>query len=214
MPSGERLEVGDRALLRRFEHGTAAADVKAANEQARALAAALRDASFDEIEDVVPGATSVLVVLRAGADPSPPLRAALEEPPRDVAQPGARLHEISVEYDGPDLDEVARMHGIAREELVRRHAEAEYTVGFIGFSPGFPYLFGLPDDLATPRLATPRTRVPAGSVAIGGSFAGIYPSASPGGWRLIGRTEVRLFDPNRDPPALLAPGDRVRFVAR
>jgi len=214
MRSRECVEVGDRALLRRFEHGPASADLRAANEKARALAAALRDAVFDEIEDIVAGATSVLVILRAGSEVSPRLRSALEQSPRNAAPTDARLHEIAVEYDGLDLDEVARLHGMAREELVRRHSTAEYTVGFIGFSPGFPYLFGLPDELATPRLATPRTRVPAGSVAIGGGFGGIYPSATPGGWRLIGRTDARLFDPHRDPPALLAPGDRVRFITR
>ncbi|MGD0500911.1 MAG: 5-oxoprolinase subunit PxpB [Bryobacteraceae bacterium] len=113
---------------------------------------------------------------------------------------------------GPDLEDVARHAGLAPERVVELHASAEYLVYFLGFSPGFPYLGGLPPELATPRLETPRTRAPAGSVAIGGSQTGIYPVESPGGWRIIGRTPARLFDPQSSPPALLAMGDRVRFV--
>jgi len=97
------------------------------------------------------------------------------------------------------------------EEFARRHAAASYRVAFVGFAPGFGYLSGLPPELAAARLSSPRPRVPAGSVAIGGAWTGIYPSASPGGWRLIGRTSVRLFEPRGDPPSLLAPGDRVEF---
>jgi len=206
--------VGDRALLRIVPLGTDTAALAAANRAARALAETIHGAALDEVEEVIPGASSVLVVLRSGADASPSLCALLAAPIDAPAARAGRLHRIAVRYDGPDLVEVARLHAIAPDELVRRHAGADYTVGFIGFSPGFPYLIGLPAELATPRLATPRTRVPAGSVAIGGPFAGIYPSATPGGWRLIGRTDVALFDPNRDPPALLVPGDHVRFVVR
>ena len=115
--------------------------------------------------------------------------------------------------DGPDLVEVARLHDMTEDEVVRLHSDASYVVGFTGFSPGFPYLFGMPSLLATPRLATPRTRIPKGSVGIGGSYTGIYPQATAGGWRLIGRTGVELFDPTRDPPALLPPGAGVRFLA-
>ncbi|MFC5569339.1 5-oxoprolinase subunit PxpB [Lysobacter yangpyeongensis] len=127
-----------------------------------------------------------------------------------------RTVEIPVVYGGdagPDLEAAAVELGMTPEEVVRRHAAALYTVAMIGFAPGFPYLLGLDPALALPRLATPRTSVPAGSVGIGGAQTGIYPNASPGGWRLIGRTRQVLFDPARDPPALLAPGDRVRFVA-
>jgi KipI family sensor histidine kinase inhibitor len=113
---------------------------------------------------------------------------------------------------GPDLQRVADHAGLSTTDVIARHAVAEYTVAMLGFAPGFPYLLGLDAALATPRLATPRTRVPAGSVAIGGAQTGLYPQASPGGWNLIGRTDRVLFDPQRDPPALLAPGDRVRFV--
>lgn len=112
---------------------------------------------------------------------------------------------------GPDLDDVARSSGLAPAEVIRRHAKGAYEVRAVGFSPGFPYLAGLPPALRTPRRATPRIRVPAGSVAIGGAQTGVYPSASPGGWNLIGRTARVLFDPSLSSPALLRIGDRVRF---
>ena len=112
----------------------------------------------------------------------------------------------------PDLGDVAAHNGLSVEEVIRIHARSEYLVYFLGFSPGFPYLGDLPTELATPRLKTPRLRVPAGSVAIGGSQTGIYPVDSPGGWRLIGRTPLPLFSPEKDPPTLLQMGDRVHFV--
>jgi KipI family sensor histidine kinase inhibitor len=126
-----------------------------------------------------------------------------------------RLVRIPVHYggdDGPDLEPLARELGLAPAEVVRLHASAEYRVYFLGFVGGFPYLGGLPPALAAPRLPNPRTRVPAGSVGIAGQQTGIYPVASPGGWRLIGRTPATLFDPAADPPTLLRAGDRVRFV--
>jgi inhibitor of KinA len=114
---------------------------------------------------------------------------------------------------GPDLDAVAATHGTTAESVVALHTAGVYTVAMIGFLPGFPYLEGLATGLHTPRRAVPRTHVPAGSIGIGGSSTGVYPCASPGGWHLIGRTPRALFDPLRVPPALLQPGDRVRFVA-
>src|SRR5215472_3598501 len=131
------------------------------------------------------------------------------------ATSGGRLIEIPVRYggvDGPDLEQVARHTGLTTRRVVELHAAAEYLVYFVGFAPGFPYLGGMPAELATPRLAAPRKWVPAGSVAIGGMQSGIYPLESPGGWRLIGRTPLRLFDPAADPPARLRMGDQVRFV--
>ena len=131
--------------------------------------------------------------------------------------PEVRAIEIPVRYGGefgPDLDDVARHTGLPPAEVVRLHASGSYLVYFLGFSPGFPYLGGMPPELATPRLAAPRKRVPAGSIAIGGSQTGVYPVESPGGWRIIGRTELRLFDPQAVPPALLRAGDSVRFVLR
>lgn len=123
-----------------------------------------------------------------------------------------RLVTIPTCYAGEDLPDVAAHAGLSIAEVIRRHSEQTYLVYAVGFSPGFPYLGGLPPELATPRLASPRTRVPAGSVAIGGQQTGVYPQESPGGWRLIGRTYLRIFDPQRDEPALLAAGDRVQFV--
>ena len=146
------------------------------------------------------------------------LRALLATFPSDATPTTAmaRTVELPVAYGGdagPDLENAAAELGITPAQLAQRHAAGEYTVAMIGFAPGFPYLLGLDPALALPRLATPRTSVPAGSVGIGGAQTGIYPRESPGGWRLIGRTPLVLFDPSQDPPALLAPGDRVRFVA-
>jgi len=127
----------------------------------------------------------------------------------------SRLLEIPVRYggaDGPDLEDVARHHELAPRRVVELHSSVEYEVAFVGFATCFPYLAGLPAELATPRLATPRKQVAAGSVAIAGSQAGIYPLASPGGWRIIGRTPLRLFDPAGEPPPLVRMSDRVRFV--
>ncbi|HTJ93216.1 MAG TPA: 5-oxoprolinase subunit PxpB [Pararobbsia sp.] len=126
-----------------------------------------------------------------------------------------RLVELPVHYggiDGPDIEAVAQHAGLSVEALIERHAAAEYTVYFLGFQPGFAYLGGLDPALVTPRRKEPRLRVPAGSVGIGGEQTGVYPTVSPGGWQLIGRTTAVLFDPGRDPPSLLEPGDRVRFV--
>jgi KipI family sensor histidine kinase inhibitor len=127
----------------------------------------------------------------------------------------SRLVEIPVRYGGefgPDLADVARHTGLTPERVVEMHAGAEYLVYFLGFAPGFAYLGGLPPELATPRLAAPRKRVPAGSVAIGGNQTGMYPIDSPGGWRIIGHTDAKLFDPNAAEPVLLRMGDRLRFV--
>lgn len=126
------------------------------------------------------------------------------EPPRRI--------EIPTRYDGPDLEFVARHHHLAIEDVIRIHSSGEYLVYMMGFTPGFPYLGTLDDSIATPRLETPRSHVPAGSVGIAGRQTGIYPVDSPGGWRVIGHTPRRLFDPTETPPFLLAPGNVVRFV--
>ena len=132
----------------------------------------------------------------------------------DVEVTAPRHVEIPVCYDktlGPDLDFVAHHNGLTTDDVVRHHTSVEYLVYFIGFSPGFPYMGELPHQLDTPRLSTPRVMVPEGSVAIGGSQTGIYPVASPGGWRIIGRTPLKLFSPLRMPPTTLEIGDIVRF---
>jgi inhibitor of KinA len=135
---------------------------------------------------------------------------------RRSANTDVRLVEIPVCYDpefAPDLDHVANYAQISPREVVDLHSAAEYRVSCIGFVPGFPFLTGLPKKLATPRRATPRKEIPAGSVGIGGGQTGIYPLRSPGGWNLIGRTPLKLFDPEKNPPTLLQAGDRVKFRA-
>jgi KipI family sensor histidine kinase inhibitor len=142
------------------------------------------------------------------------VRSAIEDA-TEREPPPSRLIEIPVRYGGefgPDLDDVARHRDLTPRRVVELHAGAEYEVYFVGFSTCFPYLAGLPAELATPRLAAPRRLVAAGSVAIAGAQAGVYPLASPGGWRIIGRTPLSLFDPAGEPPPLLRMGDRVRFV--
>lgn len=133
----------------------------------------------------------------------------------EVSPPEPRRREIPVCYNtdhGPDLQDVAVLHGMTEDEVIRVHSSAEYVVYFLGFVPGFAYLGGLPSALQTPRLASPRKRVPAGSVAIGGNQTGVYPISTPGGWRLIGRTPIELFRPQAEEKSFLSIGDRVTFV--
>jgi KipI family sensor histidine kinase inhibitor len=157
--------------------------------------------------DVVPGAESVLL---DGLTDRDRLTGVLDSWRPTTDEPGP-LVELPVTYDGPDLDEVAEYWGCAVEQVAARHQAAELVSAFCGFAPGFAYLSGLEGEV--PRLATPRARVPAGSVALAGPWCGVYPTASPGGWRIIGRTDAVLWDPARPQPALLAPGTRVRFRA-
>lgn len=211
--------LGEAALLVRFGMHVESD----ANARVHALAHAVTRQRPPWLLDVVPAYATLALFF------DPDAFAANADPMREVgdwvcsvdpAEPrsGAvgRLLEIPVHYggaDGPDLDEVARHAGLSTSQVIAAHGAAEYRVAMLGFAPGFPYLLGLDPRLATPRLDNPRTRVPAGSVGIGGDQSGIYPMAGPGGWRLIGRTDAVLFDPLRAAPALLAPGDRVRFVA-
>ncbi|MEA2650298.1 MAG: 5-oxoprolinase (ATP-hydrolyzing) subunit [Chloroflexota bacterium] len=185
----------------------------ASSDLAQSLAASLRAEPPPGMVEVVPGLASLLVELDPLAADDGRASDVIE---RRLAglQPlrsSGRTHTIPVTYDGPDLDDVARLTGLAAAEVVARHASAELRVLFCGFAPGFAYLGDLPSELRVDRLATPRTRTPTGSVAIAGSMTGVYPADLPGGWRVIGRTEVALFDPTGDRPALLEPGDRVRF---
>ena len=190
----------------------------AINRQVHALARRLASAPLAGMGEAVPAYASLLVHYDPAVLAEAPLLEYL------LTQAGgleveltapARLVEIPTLYGGdygPDLAELAALHGLTPEEVVRRHSAAEYLVYMLGFSPGFAYLGGLDPAIATPRLATPRARVPGGSVGIAGSQTGVYPTDSPGGWRLIGWTPLKLFDPAREPPVLLAAGDRVRFV--
>lgn len=179
----------------------------ASTDDAVSLAAWARDRRL--ARDVVPGAETVLLDGPADRDG---LAAALARWQPAAAEPGPEV-EVPVDYDGADLGFLAEHWGCDVAEVVRRHTAESYVAAFCGFAPGFAYLAGLPEERPeVPRLATPRTRVPAGSVALAGRWCGVYPVELPGGWRLLGRTDVPLWDPGRDQPALLAPGTRVRFV--
>jgi KipI family sensor histidine kinase inhibitor len=193
---------GDRALMLEL----------ADNATALRVADRLR-VERPELVDVVLGHRTVLVTWTGDA-PSGLEEVAVAVETADVPVTPRPVHELEVTYDGPDLADVARLTGLSVEEVIARHGATTYIVGFLGFAPGFGYLLDLDPGLYVPRRDEPRTRVPAGAVAIAGPYSGVYPRESPGGWRLLGRTEAVLFDAAREPPALLAAGDRVRFVAR
>lgn len=185
----------------------------ALNTRAIALAAALKKRR--DVRQATAGHASVTVQfdpdqVTLDAMAAAIRRLAAKRPP--VEEPG-RLHRIPVVYDGPDLHEACAMLGLSTERLVALHSQPIYRAFLVGFVPGWAYLGPLPDELVLPRRATPRTHVPAGSVAIAGRQTGIYPLVSPGGWNLIGRTSVRLFLPDSDPPSLFRAGDRVKFFA-
>ncbi len=184
-------------------------------EGAQALAASLSADRIRGVEAAIPALRSVLVELEPGEADVDAIHAELgRRLDTPIATTPGRRHTIPVVYGGehgPDLADVAAACRMTPAEYARRHAATLLRVLFCGFAPGFAYLGDLPDDLQVPRLATPRTRTPAGSVAVAGAMTGIYPADLPGGWRIIGRTPLEIFDPHRDPPAPLAPGDIVRF---
>ncbi len=185
--------------------------------QRRVWAVADAARGWPHVVDVVPGMNNLTIVFdpfeTSAAALTPRVDAAWQDadpaavPGREVAIPVAYGGEA-----GPDLAAVAKHTGLSPREVAERHAAGTYVVFFIGFQPGFAYLGGLDAALHTPRRTVPRIEVPAGSVGIGGEQTGIYPAAAPGGWQLIGRTALALFDPARTPPTLLQPGDRVRFT--
>lgn len=208
------LPAGDSALV--VELGNAISPE--INRRVRALDRALRAVSIPGIVEVLPTYRSLLVYYD-------PLRTSLEElqerigrldvPEEEKEERGKRVVEVPVMYGGsygPDLAHVAEYHRLRPDEVIALHSGTDYVVAMMGFTPGFPYLMGLPEQLATPRLQTPRRSVPAGSVGIAENQTGIYPIESPGGWNIIGRTPLRLFDVQREPPFLIGPGDWVRFV--
>jgi KipI family sensor histidine kinase inhibitor len=203
-------DYGDQALLLEFD---STAEVLAWTD-------ALRDADLLGVLDVVPASRTVLLKFAASRyrDPTRQRLATLRVDNTAVAaalDPLDRQPDvvIDVTYDGEDLDEVARLAGMSTAEVVAAHTAAPVRVGFGGFAPGFAYLIGGDERLHVPRRAEPRTRVPAGAVALAGEFSGVYPRESPGGWQLIGRTDAVLWDLDRDPPALLRPGMWVQFRA-
>ncbi|WP_371521210.1 5-oxoprolinase subunit PxpB [Kitasatospora sp. NBC_01300] len=203
-PSAVR-RVGERALLVELDD----------TAQVAALYGWLRErqesGALGAVEEIVPAARTVLLDGVADVD----ALAALLRTARPSAAAAATgpLVEVPTVYDGGDLAEVAALWGVSEEAAVRIHTGPEYVVAFCGFAPGFGYLTGLPPRYAVPRRATPRSSVPVGSVALAGPYTGVYPGSSPGGWQLIGRTGLVLWDTGREPAALLAPGVRVRFTA-
>lgn len=209
--------ISEDALLLRFGDRIDAA----INARVHAAARTLRTAALPGVVDIAPAFASLLVrfeVVSATTSLDAAIRDAIGQETAAVqtAPDTISVIEIPVCYGreyGPDLEAVATHAGLSPETVIARHVAGEYTVAMLGFAPGFPYLLGLHPGLTLPRRATPRTRVPAGSVAIGGAQTGIYPRELPGGWHLVGRTPQALFAPTRHPPALLAPGDRVRFRA-
>jgi inhibitor of KinA len=218
--------LGDSALIVRVVDDFAR-DPEASLDRVQAALRSLEAAAIPGVTELAPAYSTIGVffdvaeIARAAAGEeilvwlSARIESALKKRPahnkKSVATP---VIEIPVCYDrefGSDLDDVARVTGLAEAEVIRRHASAAYRVACVGFIAGFPFLSGLPAELATPRRAVPRKEVPAGSVAIGGAQTGIYLRNSPGGWNVIGRTPLRLFDVQHEPPTILQAGDRVRF---
>ena len=193
------LPYGPRAVLAEYD---SLAEVMAVSD-------VLRAAAVPSVVDVVPAARTVLVH-HNGVD-----RVALEallQPTDQAPRPVGPLVEIPVVYDGADLAEVASATGMSAADVIDMHSSTTFSAAFLGFTPGWAYLVGLPPPLHLPRRSTPRTAVPAGSVAIANEFSGVYPTTSPGGWHLLGHTIVPMFDASRAKPALVVDGDRVRFV--
>lgn len=198
------LPYGDRALLVELAGG----------EEVLALVAGLRGDASPDVGDLVPAARTLLVVAAEGASIAS-LRRVLEATtprPVDPVAQDAEVVEVPVVYDGADLDDVAAHTGLSRDEIVAAHTGQTWRVAFGGFAPGFGYLVGEDDRLHVPRRETSRTSVPAGAVGLADEYTGIYPRESPGGWQLIGHTDLAMFDLDRDPAALLRPDVRVRFV--
>ena len=206
----EVLPAGESALLLEV---AGLAEVLALEAVVRTLTAA-GEGVWAGVSDVVAAARTVLVVA-PGVDAAELERAAraaaAAAAPGDLPEPD-EVVEVVVRYDGPDLEDVARHTGLEPAEVVRAHTRAPWRVAFAGFAPGFAYLTGGDPRLRVPRLEAPRASVPAGAVGLAGEFSGVYPRPSPGGWRLLGATDLALWDSERDPPALLRPGTTVRFV--
>lgn len=196
------LRVGFDALLLEFADSTR---VRAAYLQADAD----RRSGTLEVIDLVPGENTLLL---DGVDPTAALLRVGEWPLECQQDTSSELIELPTTYDGPDLDQVAHHWDCTTADVARIHAAMEYTVAFCGFAPGFAYCTGLPESLQLPRRPEPRISVPAGSVGLAGRYTGIYPRNSPGGWQLIGRVSVPVWDESAEDPLLLKPGSRVRFV--
>ena len=205
--------MGDRGLLLEFGDEIS----PEVNEKVRRMTLAIQAGAIEGIVEIVPTYRSLLILYNPLILSIDDLKKRLERIEKGLQQtpfPEPKLTRIPVLYGGsygPDLEEVAKYHQISPEEAIRIHCSKPYFIYMIGFMPGFPYMGELPEGLITPRLKTPRLSVPTGSVAIAQRQTGIYPMESPGGWQIIGRTPVKMFDPEKDPPALLQMGDFVQF---
>lgn len=208
------LPAGDQALVVEFGQEIS----EELNRKVQILNQKITDRKIEGIVETVPTFRSLLVTYDPAVIGFQKLKQILEKIQADVDMSGDQGHhvvEIPVCYGGEfgeDLPDVAAHAGLSEEEVIRLHSEKEYNIYMLGFLPGFPYLGGLDPRLHTPRLANPRTKIPAGSVGIGGEQTGIYPLDSPGGWRLIGRTPLKLYDPDREEPFPYQAGDYIRFV--
>lgn len=204
-PALRVLPAGGSGVLLETADGAEAAALHAELVRRRA------SGELPQVCEIVPAARTVLVT--GLADPRAFAADVLRRDVPEIAEAPSAAVELAVRFDGPDLADVAAAWGVAPERVAAVVTATPMRVAFCGFAPGFGYLTGLPARLSVPRRATPRTRVPAGSVALAGPYAGVYPRASPGGWQLVGRTEAVLWDASREPAALLAPGAVVRFTA-
>lgn len=205
--------LGDSALTIAFGTEKSTEVLKRVHSAAFAVSAA----ALPEVEDVVTAYLSLAVFYDSGKTSYSEVAAKVlgvceSASIAGLAPETSRTHEICVTYDGPDLEDVGASLGLSTEDVIGRHLARTYSVDLIGFVPGWAYLSELDATLDLPRRAQPRPRVPAGSVAIAGAQTGVYPLVTPGGWHIIGHTDTVMFDPTRDPPAILRPGDRVRFV--
>lgn len=226
---GARFQVAsDQSLLVYFEEGSAKASsesspkqnqiTKEAHEHVRRLLHLLQLEPITGVRNLHPAYNSLLIKFDALQFPHAGLEEILRgylERMEKIALPESRLVKIPVCYGGdfgPDLNDIAELHGVTPERVIELHAAVTYLVYFLGFAPGFAYLGELPEELATPRLPTPRKTVPSGSVGIAGSQTGVYPISTPGGWRLLGRTPLAMFRPDHAEMSLLSIGDRVQFV--
>ncbi|MCS7233525.1 MAG: 5-oxoprolinase subunit PxpB [Synergistetes bacterium] len=208
------LPMGDRAFLVRFGDEIS----EELNKKVRALALLVEKERLPGVEELVPTYRSLMICYNPIKVSPKDLESVLRKLVQnigDVRLPDPKVIEVPTVYGGrygPDLEFVARYHGLKPEEVIELHANRDYLVYMLGFTPGFTFLGGLDERLHTPRLSTPRKKVPAGSVGIGGKQTGLYAVSSPGGWRLIGRTYLKIYDPKREPPIIVKAGDYMRFI--
>lgn len=211
---GRYLLSGDKGIVVEFGNEIS----EAVNKKVRNMYLAVRESRITGIQEIIPTYRSLLVnyePMLLSVDELTEKLVEIENSLDSIELPEPRIIELPVAYGGEfgeDLGFVAEYNGISEAEVIRIHSSVDYLIYMLGFAPGFPYLGGMSERIEAPRLLTPRTRIPAGSVGIAGKQTGVYPIEAPGGWRLIGRTPVRLYDPGRRTPVILRAGDRIRFI--